>query len=45
MSTVFYTKISRVSSIRAITDMETGEEKRTGEVPALDGCRVELFRT
>ena len=30
-STLFYTKISRVSRILAITD--TGEEKRTGEVP------------
>ena len=32
-STLFYTKRSRVSGIRAITD--TGEEKRTGEVPTL----------
>ena len=32
-TTLFYTKISRVSWIRAITD--TGEEKRTGEVPTL----------
>ena len=32
-STLFYTKRSRVSRIRAITDTDTGEEKRTGEVP------------
>ena len=34
-STLFYTKRSRVSWIRAITDTDTGEEKRTGEVPTL----------
>ena len=34
-STLFYTKRSRVSGIQAITDMDTGEEKRTGEVPTL----------
>ena len=33
--TLFYTKRSRVSRIRAITDTDTGEEKRTGEVPTL----------
>ena len=33
--TLFYTKRSRVSWIRAITDTDTGEEKRTGEVPTL----------
>ena len=27
-SILFYTKISRVSQIRAITDMDTGEEKK-----------------
>ena len=32
-STLFYTKRSRVSRIWAITD--TGDEKRTGEVPTL----------
>ena len=35
MSSLFYTKRSRVSRIRAITDTDTGEEKRTGEVPTL----------
>ena len=33
--TLFYTKRSRVSRIRVITDMATGDEKRTGEVPTL----------
>ena len=33
--TLFYTKRSRVSWIRAITDTDTGEEKRTGEVPTI----------
>ena len=32
-STLFYTKRSRVSRIQAIKDTDTGEEKRTGEVP------------
>ena len=32
-STLFYTKISRVSRIQAITDTGTSDEKRTGEVP------------
>ena len=35
MTTLFYTKGSRVSRVRAITDTDTGEEKRTGEVPTL----------
>ena len=35
MTTLFYTKISRVSRVRAITDTSTGDEKRTGEVPTL----------
>ena len=35
MTTLFYSKISRVSRLRAITDMGTGDEKRIGEVPAL----------
>ena len=38
-STLFYTKRSRVSRIRAITDMDTGEEKRTGEVPTINSLR------
>ena len=33
-STLFYTKRSRVSRVRAVTD--TGEEKRTGVVPTLE---------
>ena len=32
-STLFYTERSRVSQIRAITDMGTGDETMTGEVP------------
>ena len=35
-STLFYTKRSRVSRIWAITDTDTGEEKRTGVVPTLN---------
>ena len=35
-STLFYTKRSRVSQIRAITDTDTGEERRTGEVPTYE---------
>ena len=35
MTTLFYTKISRVSWVRAITDTGTGDEKRIGEVPTL----------
>ena len=35
MSSLFYSKISRVSRVRAITDMGTGDEKRIGEVPTL----------
>ena len=35
MSTLFYTKRSRVSWIWAIMDTNTGDEKRTGEVPTL----------
>ena len=35
--TLFYTKRSRVSRIRAITDMGTGDEKRTGVVPKIVG--------
>ena len=34
--TLFYTKRSRVSRIRVITDSGTDDEKRTGEVPTLD---------
>ena len=34
-STLSYTKRSRVSRVRAITDTDTGEEKRTGELPTL----------
>ena len=33
MSSLFYTKRSRASRIRAIMDTDTGNEKRTGEVP------------
>ena len=36
MSALFYTKRSRVSRVRAITDTDTGDEKRTGEVPTLE---------
>ena len=36
VSTLFYAKRSRVSRIRAITDTDTGEEKRTGVVPTLE---------
>ena len=35
MSSLFYSKISRVSRVRAITDTCTGDEKRRGEVPTL----------
>ena len=35
MGSLFYTKWSRVSQIQAITDTDTGEEKRTGEVPTI----------
>ena len=35
MTTLFYSKILRVSRVRAITDTGTGDEKRTGEVPTL----------
>ena len=35
MSSLFYSKISRVSRVRAIMDTDTGDEKRTGEVPTL----------
>ena len=35
-STLSYTKRSRVSRVRAITDTDTGEEKRTGEVPTIE---------
>ena len=35
-STLIYTTTSWVSRIRAITDTDTGDEKRTGEVPTLD---------
>ena len=34
-SILFYTKRSRVSRIRTITDTDTGEEQRTGVVPTL----------
>ena len=46
-STLFYTKRSRVSRIRAITDTDTGEEKRTGVVPTLEyhsGLASQLYR-
>ena len=36
MSSLFYSKISRVSRVRAITDTGTGDEKRIGEVPTLN---------
>ena len=35
-SSLFYTKKSSVSPIRVISDIETGDEKRTGEVPTKD---------
>ena len=38
-STLFYTKRSRVSQIGAITDTDTADEKRTGEVPTYD-CKL-----
>ena len=37
MSSLFYSKIFRVSRVRAITDTGTGDEKRIGEVPTLVG--------
>ena len=39
MTTLFYTKMSRVSRVQAITDTGTvdGKKDRTGEVPTLDG--------
>ena len=35
MSILFYTKLSSVSRIRTIMDTDTGNEKRTGEVPTV----------
>ena len=35
MTTLFYSKISRVSRVQAITDTGTGDEKRIGEVPTI----------
>ena len=35
MSILFYTKRSRISLIQALSDMDTGDEKRTSEVPTL----------
>ena len=37
-TTLFYTKISRVSRVRAVTDTGIGDEKRIGEVPTLRFC-------
>ena len=42
MSTLFYTKKSRVSRIRAVADTDRGDEKRTGEVLTLDNSNVEF---
>ena len=41
MTTLFYTKRSRVSRVRAITDTDTGDEKKTVVVPS----RVEVRYT